>query len=58
MDAKLLLLLLLLASASCVNVAVTGAPAGAPWPVALAAYALWTVASTALVVFLTRRRHQ
>ncbi|CAL5023813.1 unnamed protein product [Urochloa decumbens] len=56
----LLLLVLILAAASCVHVAVTGSPAGAArpacWPVALAAYSFWALASAALAVLLPRRR--
>ncbi|PVH65665.1 hypothetical protein PAHAL_1G048000 [Panicum hallii] len=48
-----LLLLLLVAAAACVDVAATGATS---WPVALAAYTLWALASLALAVLLPRRR--
>jgi len=50
----LLLLLVVVAAAACVDVAVTGAPAA--WPVALAAYSVWALASLALAVLLPRRR--
>ncbi|PUZ74208.1 hypothetical protein GQ55_1G047200 [Panicum hallii var. hallii] len=54
MDQTLLLLLfLLVAAAACVDVAATGATS---WPVALAAYSLWALASLALAVLLPRRR--
>jgi hypothetical protein len=52
-------LLLIVAASSCVDVAVTGAPEGAgagAWPVALAAYSVWALASLALAVLLPCRR--
>ncbi|RCV05346.1 hypothetical protein SETIT_1G076400v2 [Setaria italica] len=44
------LLLLIVSAASCVNVALTEAPARPAWPVALAAYSVWALASVALAV--------
>jgi hypothetical protein len=60
MDHQKLLILVVLASAAwCINVVVTG-PSSAgerpTWPVALAAYSGWVLASAALAVLLQRRR--